>query len=723
MTAEAIQREEAIDLEFVDSIMAEAINEKPTVIDVLSYRLNPALFSNTLYDGTGKYIGKQDTSLINTNYFREVALHWEHYKVYTKAPKGSPEYYDFWKRETKRCLHGYSVGDMFITGRNYFYLNYCPIKFMNKEDERKKRGDKKSHLPLFYELDYNWWTFKDIAWNLGKHLCCLKTRRAGFSFKEAADGVYNYNFIPESVSWYFATDTTYLWGDGIYAKAKDMLDHLNEFTIWKKNRQVKDSFTDGEMKSSYYNEKGIEKGFKSWLYALLLKEPERARGKSGRKLTFEEAGKFKNLLKAWEICMPQVKEGDVINGQMTAFGTGGSQSEDIVGLTELFYTPDAYDVLPFYNIWEQGLEETRCGFFVPATEIYKGAIYDSGLPNRELALKKLTDERNKKTKESALLSIMEKPLTPQEALMQPFNNIFPVAAINEWINKLSRVPIHTSSLLYGRLQEIKQDKLTYVEFKPTTDTPFNDYPIKNGTITDSCVVIDMPPFKDSSGNIPENLYIVVADPYYKDVSPESPSIGACFVYERNGLDMRRGDKIVAWYHARPNKKETFIENLFLLAKYYNAKVQFDLFGGGQAIIDYANTNKLLQLLYTSDSMINSKQVRNMEKNKSYGISLTREKKDVYITYLSDWLSLPRGITEEGEVLLNLHTIKDIGLLREMKYYNRKKEMEGSMNYDRLVAAMLIKPMDYALNETEIEVTLSQSTENFWARDFYNEKTY
>ena len=43
---------------------------------------------------------------------------------YTSALPGTREYYEFWDEEQKRCMYGYEVDELHITGFHYFYLNY-----------------------------------------------------------------------------------------------------------------------------------------------------------------------------------------------------------------------------------------------------------------------------------------------------------------------------------------------------------------------------------------------------------------------------------------------------------------------------------------------------------------------------------------------------------------------------------------------------------------------
>ena len=65
----------------------------------------------------------------NSDKFRTPALTYLASGSYCAYPKGTTEYYNFWDQEVDRCVNGYTAEDGdYITGYNYFYLNYCPIQ-------------------------------------------------------------------------------------------------------------------------------------------------------------------------------------------------------------------------------------------------------------------------------------------------------------------------------------------------------------------------------------------------------------------------------------------------------------------------------------------------------------------------------------------------------------------------------------------------------------------
>ena len=74
--------------------------------------------------------------------FRQPALNFIRTGQYCQYPKGTSEYINYWTTEQDRCINGYTADDgEFISGYNYFYLNYCPInRIVNKEINGKVKS-------------------------------------------------------------------------------------------------------------------------------------------------------------------------------------------------------------------------------------------------------------------------------------------------------------------------------------------------------------------------------------------------------------------------------------------------------------------------------------------------------------------------------------------------------------------------------------------------------
>lgn len=147
------------------------------------------------------------------------------------------------------------------------------------------------------------------------------------------------------------------------------MDFIDKNTAWSKQRLTS---TRMERVSGYKVTdefgKQTEQGYMSAITGITLKnDPERLRGTRGKLVLFEEGGKFPNLETAWRVEQPAVETDDgKAFGLLIAFGTGGTEGASFDGLKTMFYNPDAFNILSFPNIWDDGREDTRCAFFSPS---------------------------------------------------------------------------------------------------------------------------------------------------------------------------------------------------------------------------------------------------------------------------------------------------------------------------------------------------------------------
>lgn len=311
----------------------------------------------------------------NTDKFREAAMFFKEHNCYTLAPRGTTDYVQYWDRETDRCIYGYTASDGdFISGYQYFYLNYCPIirrvdtKYKDRFGNIRTRRERLFDFPEYWDGDQYFFDAVEEAEQAGKHLAVLKARKKGFSFKGASMLVRNYALIKESKNFAVASEQKFLVGDGLLTKAWDIMDFIDRNTEWAKRRLTStrmERVSGFKIKDEFGKE--TEQGYKSAITGVTLKnDPERVRGIRGKLILFEEGGKFPNLETAWRISQPSMEDDDgTAFGLMIAFGTGGTEGGAFDGLKELFYNPDAFNILSFPNIWDDGREDTKCGFFSP----------------------------------------------------------------------------------------------------------------------------------------------------------------------------------------------------------------------------------------------------------------------------------------------------------------------------------------------------------------------
>jgi hypothetical protein len=668
---------------------------------------------------------------------------------YTKAPVGSREYIDFWEEEERRCREGYTVAGLWIPGRYYGYLNHSvmwkvpdniALKAYNERKDGKgrisvKTAEKTFEFPRFWEVQHEWFMFKHIAWHGGKfmgidspggkHIGCLKARGGGFSYMEAWDGVYNYNFIPGSKSYYFAGIEEYLTTDGVLTKVKPMLDWINQHSNeWKQNRQINDTLM--HMKASYKDAFSVEQGDMSEIIGVIVNDPNKTRGKRGRKILFEEGGSFKDLKKALNISLGSMKDGDIYVGQQTVLGTGGEEGPGIEGLEDVFDSPEVFDMLEFPNALEEGeLAETTCGYFCPAYRVNNAAIDKDGNADVELAieLEKKARARKKKSKDPKDYDdyIAEYPWTPQEALKRINNNPFKVSELNKQIRFVKNSPMIQSLLRHGYLErERKTGKPKFIVQTKAEARPIESYPHKRGDNLEGCVTIVEEPFRDTRGQVPYKLYQVIFDAFAIEETSEKTESGTNeslysiqVIKNYNNLDTINEGLPIAWFRGRRDNLDDIHEINIMLAEMYNTTIQGEIGGGGQTLVNYARSQHKLHLLEKEPEMAHNKEYMSKGRVGSYLMAMPTEKKRLGITYVRDWHQEIRAVSESGEKVMRLHRWYDIVGMMELAKFN------GKRNADTL-SCLIIGVIMLKENAFQESTSTESETEDYYSRELYED---
>src|SRR5690606_11926520 len=120
------------------------------------------------------------------------------------------------------------------------------------------------------------------------------------------------------------------------------------------------------------------------------------------------------------------------------------------------------------------------------------------------------------------------------------------------------------------------------------------------------------------------------------------------------------------------------DQLFKLAKFYNAKIAFENNRG--TVIPYAKQHKLLEYLMPEPTLGKKSLSGN---STSYGITMSEPLKDIGEVYVRDWLNRPIAMRPDGTSVKVYETILDIALLQELIRFNRKKG-----NFDRVMALLV-----------------------------------
>lgn len=461
--------------------------------------------------------------IYNSDKFRQAAIFFKEHGAYTLAPQGTTDYIKYWDEETNRCLYGYVApdGDA-ISGYNYFYLNYSPIMKLSEVEYTDRYGNKRTRrerileFPNFWDYDYYYFNAIEEAETEGKHLVVLKSRQRGYSFKGASMLVRNYELIPGSKSFAVASEQKFLIGDGLLTKAWQIMDFIDKNTAWSKQRLTSTRMERvAGFKITDEFGKQTEQGYLSSITGITLKnDPERLRGTRGKLVLFEEGGKFPNLETAWRVEQPAVETDDgVAFGLLIAFGTGGTEGGAFDGLKNLFYKPEAFNCLAFPNIWDDGQEQTKCGFFVPSwsnmestDENGKQKFMDQyGNSIKEKAIEELIAQRNKVKDGGASQTsidrfISERPLKPQEAVLELGKNIFPRQLL---MNQLTRIRTNDKLRNMKHVVDLAWDGEGQVKATEKKSGDITTYHLKKDDKPHGSIVIWEYPIKDP----PFGLYI------------------------------------------------------------------------------------------------------------------------------------------------------------------------------------------------------------------------
>ena len=625
----------------------------------------------------------------NSDKFRGPALQYLATGHYCQYPEGTSEFFAYWDEQMDRCKYGYTADDGdFISGYNYFYLNFCPIQriiyntITNADGSTTIKKTRDLQFPDFYDYDYYFFQAVEQAETEGKHLCALKSRRKGYSYKNAAMACRNYYLFAGSKTYIYASNKQYLTEDGILTKAWDYMDFIDKNTAWGKKRSVNTQMRKRAgfyTKDEYGNE--VELGFKSEIIGVTLKDnPDVVRGKAGKLIIFEEAGSFSELGAAWQIARPSVEQDGMAFGTMIAFGTGGDEDSHFETLKDMFYNPDGYNCLGFDNIWDETPSDKKCGFFIPQ---YTNMDFRDDKGNRLYmdvdgnTLRKksleyiLTDRR--KVIENATNSVAvdryvaEHCITPQEACLEFGGNIFPKKELQEQLAKI-RINKHLSNhKQVGDLVWNTDGSLKWV-IKKLGD--ITHYPLKRDDDPTGSIVIWEHPVPDA----PIGLYILGVDPYDHDQSGTN-SLGSTFVYKRFQSFENYYDIIVAEYTGRPQTAEEYYENLRKLAIYYNGRIMYE--NERKGLFPYFTAKHCDYLLADQPDII-SDIVGNTKVQRKKGCHMNKQIKQWGEGLIKDWLN-----EEQAPGKKNLHNILSEPLLEELISYN------DTGNFDRVMALMQV----------------------------------
>lgn len=639
--------------------------------------------------------GQQYLKFLNTGVFQEEGRKFLRYGYYTNAPFGSKDYNDYWDEQEKRVINGYSVGGVRVTGRHYFYLNFCLIKArpIDPLTGAEKEGENRKIITLPRFLDHNFYWFHEFEKCAAegpytnhpkKGMIVAKSRRKGFTY-QVSSGVYgyNFNFVPASTNILAAYEKGHykVTLDGIHFT----INHVNKATDWGKKQgklSKRDHFRASFVMKNPYTGIEIEDGYMSEIQAVSFKDnPFKSIGESTDLMGFEEAGKFEHLLTAYTISEPTFRDGDIMTGIPLIWGTGGDMEKGTRDFAEMFYDPEPYGLMSYENIYDENATGD-CGWFIDDMWYYPGSVIrtyfvegkektevlpfvdEQGNSMRVIAEQSLDEKRAKRRKGSRAAYnkfVTQQPKNPAEAFLRVQGTMFDTIRASARLSMIetNRKTYIDSIWKANLVVDVSNQKIKF-EYNDT-GIPLHEFPIKSNK-QKGCIEIYEMPVTNDLGEVPYGRYIAGIDTYDDDESTTN-SVGSIFV-----LDLLT-DRIVCHYKGRPETADAFFETVRKILKFYNAVGNYER--NKKGLYGYFYNKNSLYLLVDEPEILRDKGISksNTFGNNSKG-TMASPAVNIYGLQRSlQWMSTPAYGEEEGSEVINLDKIRSVPLLKEIIGWN------------------------------------------------------
>jgi hypothetical protein len=609
-------------------------------------------------------------------------------------PEGTQEFYDLIKWEEEKCLGGVTINGVNIPPWLYFHLNHWWIRI----DKKDNFGNvvRVPSLPFLRDNEWIRGTLLDQCRREMKGYMEIGLRQGGKSEFEASVTGCNALLFKD-------TQNVIVGGnDPDLTLLKDKVD-FGMKNMWKGLYipRIDKNWAKSMVKLGYKKKDGDDD---VWSYLIIRNaddgnNTETAAGTTAKTYVMDEVGKYL-FGQVFEAAKPAFLSEFGWRTIPILVGTGGS-FDNGADADRFFHSPDANNFLGVIDpktgkktcIFMSGLYRQDCkDEWTLSDFLKKEGVIDTNksyskldkipikVSNKEKALEKILEEREKKSKDpdkqEYLKTIMYHPLTVEECFMTSRANIFNSAAAKAQKARL----LGTGRT--GSLVKLYHDgeRITH-EF--TDKLPITNYPMAAGENKDAPVIIYEFPIQ----NPPYGLYVAGVDPYRQGKAAYSDSLGVVYIYKRmHEINSEKyQDMFVASYAARPDSQEDWNEQARLLCKYYNARILCE--NDELSFINYMIGKGDANLLEKQPDWL-KEIVPHTTQNRDFGISRSAEKIRTFLhsclkKYTEEVIS--KEVDENGTVIkeeIGIKRILDLLLLEEMIHFND----EG--NFDRIVAAEL-----------------------------------
>lgn len=677
----------------------------------------------------GGFLMNIDFVFRKTERFTEAAQHYKKHGKYTLLTKANKKaYHDFWEEETRRRKQGFTANcklylkdvekydnakseeereallhPVRITGDHYHFLNYGRLRRTPNKEEKAELESKGDFITNFIEgfprfWDGHFWNFhsSEFAQRNNYNLFKGKARGKGYSYITGNSDANLLNLFPKATVVLLAYEEKYLVDgeEGTAVMLKTALDWMENKTYWKRGvaKEVTSHLVLG------YKDRGSNeiKGWRSRALSFPIKQNESAAiGKRARRIRYEESGYCPNLQDSLDVTLSSTEVGLAKVGYVEVYGTAGTKTNNWQPFANGFFNPGANKAMPFENVWDKGARAKTCGFFHPQVWNLEPYMDVDGNSHLEEAFE--ADKKDKlrayeeKTLSDWIVYVGQRANTPGEAFRGGVENIFSSAELDFHKRKVetdSDLQYYRDGMIIdidGKLQFKTNRQLIEDGMRQHAHPYIDEVPFDRKKDLHGAMRMFYAPFKNREGVVPDNLYVILADPVRKDKDNKTlslkNSLNAFYVVMLpNTVANSRGDIIVASFVGRPSQMSDANRILLKMCKYYNAKVLVEA-TVGTIIPDFKGWGERRWLMRDPTGIID--RAITAKANAPYGIQVeSKQDTEESLMNLKDFIYATIGSDDEGNKIYRLHYIRDIGLLRELQQYNE------SGNFDRISAMRL-----------------------------------
>lgn len=415
----------------------------------------------------------------------------------------------FYRSEIMKCRNG----DGNMNGKMYFWFNYVFIEALGSSGKIR---------PDYRVADHVWFDSIEKASNSNRGLVCVKRRRAGFSWKAAADALHDILFNPGfHVGMNSKTERDSIL---LYQKVLFIFDNLPSFLKARigSRRNLSLAFF---IKSKDEFGNTVVKGLNSRI-TVVPPTDSAYEGMMLGKWVCDEAGKIPNLPQIWAYTEDCLMRETVRVGTPIVFGTSGDIGKDGGGLLDMWENSEVYRLDRFFFAGWMGLD-----------------VDEYGNDNKEKCIRWIVYERHRRKTLSKKFQndfIQKYPLTPTEAFNQ-----FVQAGVGDVDNikkQQSDLKINPPKERKGRFTIDKDNQVKFIVES-------------NGPV----IIYEEPD--------PLAVYVAGCDPAdHNDAVHGSSDMSIHIIKKQHGLI---GPKIVLEYVDRPQKADDYYTQAAMALTYYN----------------------------------------------------------------------------------------------------------------------------------------------------------